>query len=593
MIVLVTLAVLFPIAGGDFVAWDDHDTIARNPLLNPASTPHFVRHWTTLNQGNLYIPVTYSLWHAVATLTQRAEKGPDGLTLSGVPFSLVNLLVHVAATLLVFELLRRLIGPERPAAVAASAAGALLFALHPVQIDSVGWISGLKDVLSTTLLLAALLVYVRLAQDEPTLSPTAWRWRYAAVVTLAAAAMLSKPTAMVLPAMAFAIDWLVIGRPWKTALARSAPLLALTVPTAIVTRIVQSSGHVSTLVPLVHRPLVAMDALAFYLGKLAWPTNLTIDHGRTPRSVLESGAIWWTWVAPAAVTLLAVLLRRRLPLLAAGLVLAVLPLTPVLGIVPFDFQYISGVAEHYLYPAMFGIALIAAAVLVRIERINGIAAIALLVLTPLAVLSHRQAWVWSDTETLMTHVRSVNPSSWLARNNLASHYLDIATASEDPLERAGAVELGERLSREAIALRDDYALAHNNLGLALFLRARHESDPARRRELLRDAARAIRASLDLAAKNREPTDVATLINAAEISGFRSALEERDGDFSDAVRWLDASIATFERVLKADPANAFARDRIAGATTYRATLAERAAATQPTATQPGETQAPAR
>jgi hypothetical protein len=334
------------------------------------------------------------------------------------------------------------------------------------------------------------------------------------------------------------------------------------------------------------RPLVALDSLGFYLGKLVWPTNLTIDYGRTPQSVMASG-FSASWLLPIALLLAAVLLMRRAPWLLAAVLLAFLPLTPVLGFVPFDFQYISGVADHYVYPAMFGVA-VGVAFLIRTliecgdrassrrssQRQAIALALSVVALAPFGWLSYRQSYVWRDTPSLMNHAMRVRPESWLAANNLASHLLDRVPV-DDSADALPQLRDAEQLARRAISLRDRYAQAHNNLGYALYRQARIAVEETEKRRLLREAAQAIRASLDV-----EPRDLATLINAAEINGYRAALDEQADDLPAALKWLDASIAVFSKVLEIDPRHEYANRRIEQARAYRSVLAQRAPTTSP-------------
>lgn len=606
MPLLAALLTLHPLTAGEFVSWDDLDTVARNPSFNPATLAGFANHWTR-QQGHLYIPLTYSTWHVAAMLTQRADRDELGQTLDGRIFSSLNLGVHLVAVVLTALILLRLTGSHAGATI-----GATLVAIHPLQVEAVGWISGLKDVLSATLSLAAVWVYLLIAERKAvgttqpssgttqtsvvttqpgsattpssvvTMPPSSGTGQQALLWLLVAAAMLAKPTATVLPAMLLTLDVLLLRRPLKVAAKQSLPLLALSIPAAIITALVQQSGHVDTLVPWMQRPLVALDSLGFYLGKLLWPTNLTIDYGRTPQSVIAAG-FTPTWLLPIVLLLAALLLSRRAPWVTGAALLAVLPLAPVLGFVPFDFQYISGVADHYVYPSMFGVAVGVAFLLRAAVEPTGptssprrVVALALsaAALVALGRLGYRQAHVWRDTPSLMNHAMRLRPESWLAPNNLASHLLDRVPPEDSP-DLLPRLQEAEQLARRAIARRDRYAQAHNNLGYALFRQARIAGEETEKRRLLREAARAIRAALDV-----EPRDLATLINAAEINGYRAALDEQSGDLPQAMRWLEASIAVFSKVLEIDPRHEYATRRIAQARAYRGRLAQRLPTTNP-------------
>src|SRR5262249_45669831 len=141
------------------------------------------------------------------------------------------------------------------------------------------------------------------------------------------------------------------------------------------------------------RPLVAADAVAFYLYKLLVPMSYTVDYGRTPRFVVESRAVCWTWIAMFLLAVLAWRAWRVRPVLAAGIVCFVAALVPVLGLIQFDFQEYSTVGDHYVYTAMLGAALVMADLLPRL-RWTTATVVAAVVLVPLAARSIAQTRHW-------------------------------------------------------------------------------------------------------------------------------------------------------------------------------------------------------
>jgi hypothetical protein len=428
LVAAITAIVFARLVGCGFTAWDDPGTIATNRLLNPPSWAAVRFYWTTIGPdtpGQLFTPVTYTVWSAVAAV---AGGPPDafGVRLRPGFFHGTNVLLHAATAALVFQLLWRLLGRRWPAL-----AGALLFALHPVQVEPVGWASGTKDVLCGMFSVAALLAYVGAVRSE---RRGAARWRYLLATSLFLLAMLSKPTAIVVPLMAAAVDALVLGRPWRTVTRWLWPWALLMVPCALWTRAAQPAPWASP-VPVWTRPLVASDAVAFYLCKIVWPAHLCVDYGRRPTVVVGSGAIYWTWLLPAA--LLAVPLWRRWWPLVAAAVLFAAPLLPVSGLVPFDFQFYSTVADHYLYLPMLGVALAAGWALSALAtnrlaaaRRAGLGARSparraaakrafiiagpALVLVALAIRSVVQEATWQDTSSVFEHALTVNPRSFVA-----------------------------------------------------------------------------------------------------------------------------------------------------------------------------------
>ncbi|MGN6507652.1 MAG: hypothetical protein ACTHM6_19005 [Tepidisphaeraceae bacterium] len=392
----------------DFTWWDDPDTVTQNPMMNPVRIDSFIYHWTH-STAAIYIPLTYTVWAAVASIA-RVPPGEFGITLNPYFFHAANLIVHIAGAWFAWEVLRKLLRNNFAALI-----GAIVWAIHPVQVESVGWVSGLKDVLSGTLVLATLWRYL------------AWRESgkardYLVALGLFVLAMLAKPSAMTAPLLIIAIDRLAQGVSWRRCLAGVLPFLIATAPIALIARTVQPTPTVHYPTWLV--PLLAGHSLAFYLVKIAAPLRLSFDYGQTPAAVLASGNFWYAWLLPAALVCGALIYfvrdadrqpDRALPLLAF-LLFALAPLH-VLGLTKFDFQKVSTVADHYLYVAMLGPALLGGWAVMRFPKFT---APALLVLLVLGCRSMVQAGVWQNEQTLMNHALSVNPRSWVAHNNLAS-----------------------------------------------------------------------------------------------------------------------------------------------------------------------------
>ena len=426
-VAVVTVGVFARLAWCDFTVWDDAGTIAANPLLRPPSWSAVGFYWATIGErtpGQLYTPVTYTVWEAVA-----AAAGVRAWAFHG-----TNVLLHATAAVLAYGLLKRLFG--RPSTTSGSwpaAAGALLFALHPVQVESVGWASGTKDVLCGLFAIAAVSAYVAAVRAS---TRPGTRLRYLAATTLFLLAMLSKPTAVVVPLMAFAVDVLLLGRPWRTAARWLWPWAVLVVPCVLWTRAAQPALWASP-VPAWTRPLIAADALAFDLGKAAWPVHLGVDYGRRPTAVYASGAIWWTWLVPAGVT--AVVLWRRRKAVVAAAVLFALPVVPVSGLVPFDFQFYSTVSDHYLYLPLLGVAVLGTWGLTRLGSRSAVVA-ATTVLVAVAVRSATQTAVWQDTRSLFAHGLAVNPASFVSCDMLGYATTQDAKAERDDAARQAGLE---------------------------------------------------------------------------------------------------------------------------------------------------------
>ena len=228
-------------------------------------------------------------------------------------------------------------------------------------------------------------------------------------------ATLSKPTAIVLPLMVGSLGLL---RPefsprriWKWMLL----WLVLSIPCIYMTLHVQPFRG-DPLAPW-KRPVVALDSLAFYLYKIVWPASLTIDYGRTPNSIFIAGYARWTWIVPVLVLIFLWLKNNRVLWCAA--ILFVAPILLVLGLIPFDFQWLSTVGDRYMYLSFFGVAL---AVAWALGGRDWATPIVMILIAALAIRSWFQVWKWRDSMSLLTHAISVNPRSFVGLNNLAVLY---------------------------------------------------------------------------------------------------------------------------------------------------------------------------
>jgi protein O-mannosyl-transferase len=327
-----------------------------------------------------------------------------------VSFHVANVLMHALSAVAVLQILRRLIRNDGAALV-----GAAIYALHPVQVESVGWISGGKDVLSGMLSLVAIWMYLRAVDpQERARSRTSYIFATIAFVL----ATLAKPQAVATPLVAMVIDVAMVRRDLRAALRSLAIWFVWCVPVVAMGRFAQPANLLK--VPLLFRPVVALDALAFYAGKLLLPVNLVVDYGRSPEWLAEATARFWTWAIALALFVVCLALRRKSPWLLAGVLVLCAALVPVLGLIPFDYQMYSTVADHYLYVAMLGPSLLVAVAVSKLRNPQmKIVATALVVAC--GVISFRHARYWRDTHTLFERTLELNPTS-LAGNGMLGVY---------------------------------------------------------------------------------------------------------------------------------------------------------------------------
>ncbi len=506
-----TCAVFWPVCGHAFLNWDDLDLIRDNPAYNPPRLDALPGFWTRSYLG-FYVPVPYSVWGIVAwadtaVRDRGAQAAPDPHV-----FHALSLAMHVAAVVLAYILLRQWLR-DRPGASIGAAIGAAFFALHPLQVEPVAWATNMYTPLSTALALLAAWLYDRSVRAQDEQRTAAMLWLYGSAAGAFVLSTLTKSSTVVLPLVLAAVDVWLLGRDWRLTIARLAPWLALAVPAIALTLLLHDAPYVKR-PPILARPLIAADALAFYLTKVVWPARLIPDYGRSPQWLLGRTEMWLTWLVPAAAIALCIALRRRAPVLVAGFAVFVISLLPMLGITSFDFQTYSTVADRYVYLALLGPALIMA-VAVAGQPIRWPAAAAgLAVVVVLAALTRHQVHYWRDSHTLFEHTLIVNPSSVGAHRVLA---FTLATERDD----AGAAEH----YRAALHLKPDDAFSLYNLG-NLYARQRRFDE----------AVEQYRRAVEIDPRN---------LRAANNLAVALALLGRE----------DEALRELERVLHIDPRNA--------------------------------------
>jgi hypothetical protein len=383
-----TVAVYFPVRQFQFVNWDDADMVVANPLLHPPTSDHLGQIWARPHLG-LYTPLSYTLWWCAA---RASGDGSNPAT-----FHILNLLLHAAAAALAFSIILRFVDSAWPAL-----AGAMIFSLHPMQVESVAWIAQMNNLLAGALSLAAIRLYFLFSDSKG-------RRRgfcYAAATLAFVLALFAKPTAVIVPLIVIILDLGMARRPIGAVVRSSWPWIILAIVFSIVARAAQTV-HGG---PLWQVPFIALDSLGFYFREIFWPAHLTLDDARTPPRVWDSGQ--WIMNGLAIVVLAALIWptgrRSRQPAVAAAIAIAAL--LPVLGLVPFTQQIFSTTADRYVYLAMLGPALFIAWLLTRVPQTWAII-LALIFICPLIWLTSRQLATWQNTDALADHILQLDTAS--------------------------------------------------------------------------------------------------------------------------------------------------------------------------------------
>ena len=411
-LVLFTILVYIPAIHGGYI-WDDDMYVTQNQNLE--SVDGLARIWTNPQSSPQYYPLVFSsFW---------LEHQLWGLDPAG--YHTVNVLLHACGAVLLYFVLRGL-------SVEGAFLAALVFAVHPVYVESVAWVSERKNVLSGLFYLCSFLLlarFFRLGGDTDD-KPGGRHWYYVLGIVAFGCALLSKTVTATLPAAFILVLWWKRGRVTLRELLYLAPLFviggSLGLLTAWLEKTQVGAQEINWGLSFLDRFLIAGRALWFYLWKLVWPAKLAFNYQRWR----VDDHVWWQYAYPLSMLGLTALLwglRRtigRAPLCA--LLFFAVSLFPVLGFLDvYPFRY-SFVADHFQYLASVGIiALVVGggARLVKIHypsRLKTYATIAILVAGILSVKSWHQEYAYADGMTLWTETLKTNPESALAHDNLGS-----------------------------------------------------------------------------------------------------------------------------------------------------------------------------
>ena len=446
----ITVLVFLPVLGASFVAYDDPENFLQNQHYRGLGWAQLRWMWTTTHLGH-YVPLSwmtlgldYLLW---------------GMNPAG--YHAVNLLLHAANAVMLFFLARRvfrLAGIERSgdglAAVAPAAFAALVFAIHPLRVESVAWITERRDMVALAFSLGSVLCYLR-AQDPGSRSHG---WYGLSVVTFVCA-LLSKATAVMLPATLLVLDVYPLRRiggaaGWASASARQA--IKELVPYGA-TSLLAGLGSIFALQPGVQlsatdKLAVSAYSLGFYLWKTALPTHLAPLYERRPPIPVLSPAFIACYSVAIAFVAVAWICRRRFPGVTAAFVVFTAAIFPLLGFVQNGPQI---AADRYTYHAAPALALLLGAGLLVFAR-RAVLVGAFAIVGILGFLTNRQTRVWKNSESLWERVLQYDSVSYLANNNLG-----VVLAEQGKSNEAIA------RYRLSIRTRPSYMYSHNNLGFEL------------------------------------------------------------------------------------------------------------------------------
>ncbi len=486
---LATFVAFEPLRNNDFVDYDDYVYVTRNPRITGGITPESIE-WafTRFCSGN---------WHPLTWLSHMLDCQLFGLSPAGHHFT--SLVFHTATALLLFWILNRMTGSIWPSAFAAA-----VFALHPLQVESVAWVSQLKSVLSGFFWMLTIAAYIRYV-EKPRVS------RYLLVVLFLVLGLMSKPIVVTLPFVLLLLDYWPLNRfrwPGKGEekyppqpesadgnhnkfsavylVAEKIPLLILVAATSVITYIAQQSAHAVVSVPLKGRILHVSTSYLGYIMKMVYPSRLAVLYPY-PTEVHTDYLLLLI-----VISVLVLLRARHLRWLTVGWLWYLGTLIPVIGLVQVGNQ---AMADRYIYLPSVGIFIIAAwgvPELLKKWRYRKIVlpAAAVAALVALLICTRTQVSYWKNSLTLFGHALEVTENNFVMHNGYATalarngqidesivHYkkaLQIMPNYAEAYSNLGAVysdrgELDQAVAcyNKALSIKPDSASAHKSLGLTL------------------------------------------------------------------------------------------------------------------------------
>jgi tetratricopeptide (TPR) repeat protein len=567
ILAVVTLMAYQPSWHGGLL-WDDDECVTPPELR---SLDGLRRIWFVPRATGQYYPLLYTSYWIQQRLLGDSATG----------YHLVNLFLHIGCVVLVLKILRFLRIPGAELA-------AMIFALHPVNVETVAWISERKNTLSGLFGLAATLSYLKFDDSRSRRSyasgdgglETAVPWkfdqrrRYALAIGLFILGLLTKTAIVTLPLAWLVVLWWKRGAiSWRRDLVPVIPFICLSAATGLVTSWIEygNMGYRSRILDLsfVDRCLIAGRAFWFQLRSLFWPADLMFVY---PRWNINA-AIWWQYLFPIAVLVLLIALWSlrgwsRAPL--AGVLVYILLLLPSLGFLNIYFFLYSFVADHWQYLACLGIITpCASGVVLLAKRLKWESwlepATTLVLGGVLFVLTWQQSRMYTDIETLYRTTIARNPACWMAQVNLGNilykqnripEAMDLFNQASRIKPAVAHYSLGNALIdknrtseaieeyRKALAINPDYAEAHNNLGNALFLTGRTS-------EAMDQYEQALRINVDYAEAHNNLGNVLVQTGRASeaIDHFKQALRVTP-DSASGHNNLAAALAQVGRISEA-------------------------------------------
>jgi Tfp pilus assembly protein PilF len=464
LLIIANLAVFWQVTGHDFVSYDDKAYITDNPRVQ--------RGWTLKNITWAFTTRHHKHWHPVTWLSHMTDCQLFGLNPGR--HHLINLVLHILNTLLLFLFFNRLTG-----AYLRSAMVAALFALHPLHVETVAWVADRKDALSAFFWMLTMWTYVRYVERP---SPG----RYLLPLLLFILALMSKPMVVTLPLVLILIDYWPLGRlqfgtareattsqptpgltsgfagqPVRRIFVEKILFLFPVVISVIVTVVIMYTRGTRPLklVKLLPKIGLVKKSLVFYavyIGKMIYPANLAVIYPH--QKMMPNWQVGGAGLLLIGITFFVLWKARRYPYLAMGWLWYLITLLPVAGLLPFGPQRI---ADRYTYIPLIGLFVMIAWGIPDLvsrwrHRRTVLVILSGVVLLGAVICSWHQVRHWKNSITLYSHAVNVTSDNYVTHNNLGMELL-----------KRGNIEEATNQFAETLRIKPDYVIAHINFGIAL------------------------------------------------------------------------------------------------------------------------------
>lgn len=410
----------------DFVLLEDNTFLDTNPYFATSSKTDVLKLWKT--PYLIYMPLTYSVWGMARDIgspksLSQIPHTPTGLLkdfrFNFKVFHSLTLFFHLGTVFLIFWLLCFL--THHPVG---SFFGALLFAIHPVQVESVAWVSGLKETLAGFFGILSIFLFL-LGQETPPKSRT-FKFFFLTSTLSFLMALFSNSTSICVPLIIFVVQYFLYK---KERFIFGTKLLSLWFFLCFAFIFAQKSSQawttsLSAEITIKEKALLALDSLSFYFSKILTPLHLGVDYGRTPQWVLSQTSIYTTanlfFIFLVALTLFFSWNKMKWALASQGVFLAAL--IPVFTWNRLLFETSSSVADHDLYLPLFGMSLALAYMIKFSIKKSWVPLGATLLLVLFATRLYFQTGYWKDTPHLLSHALEINPESAISHRTLGYYY---------------------------------------------------------------------------------------------------------------------------------------------------------------------------